>query len=157
MAGLNPGLLLPGRGGKKPKEMKVGRALRMPRNLAGSVPITEDIRFKHTTSLVGPILRDPASLGLRLEVYIFNKCSRRCCYNTMMIMMTTTTMTTSLLCVEHVLWPVLRLPRWALASLGFIPKWSGPRACAAVAGAAGFRGQDNYSNSPCSGSTYCVH
>lgn len=65
--GLNPGLptprpklLFPGREGKKPKETQVCGALRVPRSLAGSVPITRDIGFKHVT-WVGFIPRDPAS------------------------------------------------------------------------------------------------
>lgn len=65
--GLNPGLptprprlLFPGREGKKPKEIQVCGALRVPRSLAGSVPITQDIGFKHAT-WVGLIPRDPAS------------------------------------------------------------------------------------------------
>lgn len=39
------------------------------------------MRFKHAISWVGPIPRDPASLGLGLEVCIFNKCSTGCCDN----------------------------------------------------------------------------
>lgn len=53
--------------------------------------------------------------------------------------------------MKHVLWPVLKSPSWSLAPLGFIPKWPGPRACAETPGEAGFRGQDNYTNSPVHG------
>lgn len=55
-----PRLLFPGREGKKPKETQVCGALRVPRSLAGSVPITQDIGFKHVT-WVGLIPRDLAS------------------------------------------------------------------------------------------------
>lgn len=86
-----------------------------------------------------------------MEVCIFNKCSRRY-YNNMMMMMMTW-----LLCVEHLLWPILRSPSWLLALLGFTPMWTGPRARAETPGEAEFGGQDNDTNSPCSQCTYCVH
>ena len=51
-------LLLPGRECKEPKETQACRALRVPRSLAGSILITWDIRFKQTTSWVGPSPRN---------------------------------------------------------------------------------------------------